>query len=423
MIKLVKRIQSNVVSIWKWIMRNIVSLLVYLRRIVKCIRGYFNTTLFCTLLATVFGGLAVNYIYNEMYLDYKFKSKPFLTFESDNTQVFYLSKRVDRLEYSVGEDRWHKLSTQSIVFGGINGALKLRGVDNYKGTDGATIVFGTDAEVVCTGDVYTLVDYRHYDSYYKKDNISSAKFNGLFENCKQLVVAPDLHSKVLSDSCYESMFSGCVSLKRAPELPAERLKSWCYSNMFRGCTSLKKSPIISAKLLEERSCSGMFTGCVSLEEAPELGAEYLAKNCYSNMFEGCTSLKVVQKELPAGTLKDACYLKMFENCTSLIKAPDLPAMTLSQNCYSNMFKNCKNLVNAPILPATDLAESCYTNMFFGCISLEQITMLAKTINKNQFSQWLDNASSNGLVFKNKEATWEDKDILPSGWETVLYEKK
>lgn len=428
--KILKCCRNKVKLFWSWIGQIFMFVLKGIIQFVKLIKSRINTTLFVTLIitlvTTVLGSLAVNII-NKKDNYHKFKSKPFLTFESDNVQVFHLSKEVKNLEYSVGEDEWRELKDQTIVFGGSCGKLLLRGICDT-GTNGSTILFGTDAEVVCTGDIYTLVNYVDYDKIYKKDTTltttSNAKFDHLFENCKQLVVAPEMSSTKLACNCYESMYSCCTSLLRAPELPAGILSKGCYKSMFEGCTALKVAPEIKAKEVAEESCLGMFKGCTALEKAPELPASQLARKCYSNMFESCSILQTAPTKLPADILADACYVQMFENCISLINPPDLPAKELSQNCYSNMFKNCKSLINAPVLPATSLADGCYTNMFFGCTALKQITMLATTINKNQCSQWLEKASSKGVVFINKKATWVDKlekDILPSGWETVLYE--
>lgn len=199
---------------------------------------------------------------SKFYIHLRFYSKPFITFEADSKQVFHLSKKVTNLEYSVGERRWEKLRTQNIVFGGSDGNLLLRGQYN-KGTDSAKISFATDALVICTGDIRTLVDYKHYN----KIDTSKAVFKWLFSSCNQLVVAPELPSKDLAKGCYKGMFSGCISLRTPPELPSICLKEECYSKMFSGCTSLKR--------------------------APELPAANLDKNCYKKMFSDCTSLSNV----------------------------------------------------------------------------------------------------------------------------------
>ena len=122
----------------------------------------------------------------------------------------------------------------------------LRGKSNI-GTNGTNISFATNAEVVCTGDIRTLVDYEQYEVVSTAD----ATFKHLFENCEQLVAAPELPSEDLAKECYDCMFLGCTSLKTAPELPAENLTENCYSLMFCGCTSLISAPELPAKNLTE----------------------------------------------------------------------------------------------------------------------------------------------------------------------------
>ena len=391
--KTLKRIQNKIITFWKWIKQKSIFILKKIKQLFGWIKSRINATLFITLfitlIATVLGGWAVDSIIKEENFR-KFRSKPFLTFESDYTQVFRLSKEVDSLEYSVGEHEWSKLEKgQTIVFGGNRGKLMLRG-ESKKGTNGATIIFGTDAEVVCSGDLYTLVDYKHYDKLYKTNPISSANFNSLFENCTQLVVAPELSSTVLVDNCYEKMFSGCTSLKRAPELPAKNLKKRCYQNMFIGCTSLEEVPVIKAESLAEGCCKGMFMGCISLKEAPVLLAEQLEKNCYSYMFSGCSSLK---------------------------KAPELRALNLAFGCYLGMFSNCTSLSTAPYLKAKKLVDFCYYKLFSGCTSLSMVKISATEIedDRYQFNSWLEGVPSDGFFYKNKDARWDNNGIVPKDW--------
>ena len=209
----------------------------------------------------VLGGLIVFWC-SRLYIYLRFYSTRFITFEADTKQVLRLSKKVPNLEYSVGEKRWEEVGTQNIVFGGSDGNLLLRG-RNKKGMDSAKISFATDAQVICTGDIRTLVDYEHYD----KANTKKAVFKWLFSGCKQLVVAPELPSTDLARNCYKGMFYNCTSLRTAPELPSTNLAENCYSKMFSGCTSLKQAP-----------------------KLPDAG---LVKNCFLKMFYDCTSLSNV----------------------------------------------------------------------------------------------------------------------------------
>jgi len=72
----------------------------------------------------------------------------------------------------------------------------------------------------------------------------------------------------LSNYCYEGMFEDCVNLSIAPELPATTLASHCYLNMFYKC--------------------------INLISAPELLAETLINNCYVNMFNSCSNLNYIK---------------------------------------------------------------------------------------------------------------------------------
>lgn len=318
------------------------------------------TSLIITFFLTIIAGLIV-YFSPTIIGNYRCNKRPYVTFNSDNTQIFHLSKEVPTFEYSVGGKKWKKLGTQNVVFGGDRGMLLLRGKSGI-GTDGASISFATNTEVICSGDIRTLIDYKHYD----KAKTSEAKFIQLFSGCKQLVVAPDLPAMDLADNCYYSMFSGCSSLKTAPELPAKKLASSCYSFMFTNCTSLMR--------------------------APELPAEKLANSCYTYMFSGCTSLGI---------------------------APKLPADTLSDFCYSGMFTGCISLYAPITLPAVHLAKCCYQDMLSGCSSITQITMLAKEVIDNQCIRLLDGVSPTGVFYKNRNATWSNDGIVPEGWTVSL----
>ena len=61
----------------------------------------------------------------------------------------------------------------------------------------------------------------------------------MFENCMDLVNAPELPATTLADYCYNQMFYNCRSLVNGPELPATKLADYCYAYMFYECTSLK----------------------------------------------------------------------------------------------------------------------------------------------------------------------------------------
>ena len=318
---------------------------------------------------------------------------PYLTFTANAPQLFTMSKAVSTLEYSVNGSEWNELGTKSVLFGGGNGNLRLRG-KSRKGTanspfDCSNIEFGNESLVNCHGDIRTLIDYMDYDNV----ATNNAKFCFLFANCDVLITAPDLPTMSLAEACYDMMFLSCTRLISAPKLPAKFLSYGCYYQMFDGCTSLTSAPELPATNLAESCYSGMFDGCTSLVSAPELPATNLAESCYSYMFKGCTSLTSAP-ELPATMLAKSCYFNMFYGCSSLTTAPELPATALAKNCYTFMFTDCSNLTSAPELPAMTLAESCYSGMFNGCTSLTSAPELpATTLTKYCYSFMFEGCTS------------------------------
>ena len=336
------------------------------------------------------------------------RDAPYVTFTADATQTLQLSQEVPSLEYSVNGGTWTTLGTNTVTFGDTKGTLRLRG-KSLKGTQGATVVFGNETKVACSGDICTLVDYENYETV----NTSEAVFIQLFQECTQLTSAPRLPSLQLAPQCYLRMFIGCTSLTQAPDLPATTLTPLCYYSMFQQCTSLTTLPELPAMVMADRCYNFMFAGC-KFNTAPELPATVLANGCYNGMFYGCTSL-FTAPELPATVMADGCYQQMFAQCSSLTEAPGLPAMELAQTCYAGMFRNCTSLTTAPDLPALELVQGCYTQMFYGCTSLNYIEMMAVDCGPQFISQWVNNVASSGTFVKNKIATWDESGIVPAGW--------
>ena len=333
---------------------------------------------------------------------------PYVTFTASAEQTMHLSQEVPSLEYSVNEGTWTTLGTNTVTFGDTKGTLRLRG-KSLKGTQGATVVFGNETKVACSGDICTLVDYENYETV----NTSEAVFIQLFQECTQLTSAPRLPSLQLAPQCYLRMFIGCTSLTQAPDLPATTLTPLCYYSMFQQCTSLTTLPELPAMVMADRCYNFMFAGC-KFNTAPELPATVLANGCYNGMFYGCTSL-FTAPELPATVMADGCYQQMFAGCENLFNAPALPATTLAERCYAGMFKGCTNLSIAPELPAIELANGCYANMFDGCTSLRAIKVMA--VNWNNPTNWVRNVSSTGNFIMNDKATWyqEGPNGIPTGW--------
>ena len=220
----------------------------------------------------------------------------YITFTAEERQGFNFEQfegdpeDVSGFEYSVGNGEWKSIPgdglNDEVPFGGELGTLRLRGI-NLKGTNGArTVGFTNEVNVTCSGDIRTLIDYRHY----KTVDTGSAKFSRLFLNCYSLTSAPKLPSTKLAEGCYSDMFYSCESLTDAPALPATTLSKGCYENMFNGCKSLTNAPELPATTLAEDCYAGMFYGCSALETAPVLPATTLASRCYGYMFNNCSKL-------------------------------------------------------------------------------------------------------------------------------------
>lgn len=244
------------------------------------------------------------------------------------------------LEYSTDHNTWTAL-TGTEEMQSVGKKLYLRGKGNttfYDSANGQGVIWVLSAKADCTGNIQTLLNWENPPT-----SVGENCFRGMFENCTNLTIAPELPATSLANYCYSYMFFGCTSLTTAPGLPAPTLTAGCYNGMFRGCSSLTT--------------------------APELPSINLADACYKEMFDNCKSLTTAP-QLPATTLTISCYHYMFQDCTSLTTVPKLPATTLTTGCYSSMFRRCKNLTSAPELPATILAESCYSNMFKDCTKLK-----------------------------------------------------
>ena len=307
-----------------------------------------------------------------------------LTFISTgNSTIGLVSKSTyHNIEYSKDKITWNELTTATTVNLADKERVYLRGVLESAQTYEDYTQFKMTGSIAAKGNINCLWDYENTDAPLK-DYCGRR----LFFECSSLTNMPELPSKSLATYCYDNMFRGCTNLTTTSELPATILYDYCYRSMFSGCTSLITVSKISAKELAYLSCGYMFGACTSLITAPELPATTLSDYCYCGMFQGCTSLATAP-ELPATTLSDYCYYAMFYNCTSLVNATELPSTSLGKCCYEYMYGRCTSLVNAPeILPAMILSEGdydhpayindggernnhgCYSYMFYGCSSL------------------------------------------------------
>lgn len=300
---------------------------------------------------------------------------PYLTFTADAAQSLTMSRVVETLEYSVGNEKWTSLGTKKVIFGGENGTLRLRGKSSIGTAEkptlgaalyGTNVIFGDmNVPVACKGDIRTLIDWCNYSTV----DTSNARFYCLFRDCKNLISAPELSISKLATYCYSNMFENCISLKTPPQLPSMELMSDCYYAMFKGCTALTVTPQLPATDLIYSCYERMFEGCTNITSAPELISENISMSCYERMFKDCINLQTPPK-LPAKTLRAHCYDGMFLGCINLAVAPELPAETLATRCYHSMFEDCIKLQTPPALPAKIIEEACYNGMFRGCVNLK-----------------------------------------------------
>lgn len=386
---------------------------------------------------------------------------PYLTFKADAEQIFFMTKAVETLEYSVNGGEWTELGTNTVLFGGDSGDLRLRGkstmgtATGYRGSSQySSIKFLNSTSVNCFGDIRTLIDFENHKTvdtslakfcYLFKDNkrlktapellattLAEDCYAYMFYNCSNLAIAPALPASILTNGCYRGMFQGCTSLIFAPELSSMGLADGCYASMFSKCTSLTKAPQLPAQTLVTDCYASMFANCTKLTSAPKLPVMYLAEYCYSGMFQGCTSLAIAP-ELPATSLAKDCYSYMFEGCTNLMEAPKLPATILAEGCYTRMFRDCISLTMAPELPAATLIKYCYCGMFYGCTNLTSIIMLAENMKhpdylyeenlENCLIDWVVGVASSGTFTKASSATLPTSNHgIPNGWIVVNYDK-
>ena len=91
------------------------------------------------------------------------------------------------------------------------------------------------------------------------------------------------------------MFAGCTSLSTVPNdlLPATELAKQCYAGMFHNCSNLLIAPELPAMTLVDNCYASMFLSCSYLTSI-KLSATTLAPLCYQQMFLGCTSLSSIE---------------------------------------------------------------------------------------------------------------------------------
>lgn len=184
-------------------------------------------------------------------------------------------------EYSTDGQTWSSWDiTTTLPFG--NGTdLYIRGSNTVlakSGTNYTNFVFSTTSPVYCYGNIMHLYDYTQ-DLTTIPSVYDGRGLKYMFQNCTQLVTAPELPAITLEPNGYSyySMFLGCTSLLEPPSLPATSPFEYAYYRMFSGCTSLNKLPKMNISSYQSTSqiCMEMFKDCVSIKMSLTQEGEYI----------------------------------------------------------------------------------------------------------------------------------------------------
>lgn len=341
-----------------------------------------------------------------------------ITFSS--TEMFSISAMSvgwdSTIEYSTDNLTWTVWDGNSIsaAQGGGTYYLCFRGIGNtvITGSMGNRWQLNATANIICDGNIMTLLNYENPDSAV----MTPGCFNYMFYNWTLLTVAPELPTSVVNNSDFESMFSGCIGLttvsnnesyntKDAKIIPstndtanyaAELVQmtgddhitfsssetftisannQWDgtieYSTDNSTWTKWYGNAVTASKngnryyLCFRGTGNTVITGNYNLIKCWKANATSDIE-CYGNI------MTLLSYKYPGSTtMSSDCFKYMFYKWEKLTKAPELPSTQLVYECYKSMFEDCVSLAVAPELPATklSLAGGCYESMFKGCTSL------------------------------------------------------
>ena len=221
---------------------------------------------------------------------------------------------------------------------------------NQGKTNQCSILFNKDCYVY--GNLMSLI---HWDDFATRTElIENRAFAYLFEDNYCLLNHPTLDilfpaTTVTEEACYY-MFQDCRQLKRAPEIHATNAPFGCYEYMFECCKQLEEAP-------------------------PVLPAEHVGMFAYHDMFDDCDSLKV-GPEIKALTADDCAFQSMFAYCDSFEKAPSIKIESLPNYCCLCMYMSCKKLNYVECLSTNISANNC-TNRWLGNVASEGTFVCAK----------------------------------------------
>jgi hypothetical protein len=163
-------------------------------------------------------------------------------------------------------------------------------------------------------------------------------------------------------------------------LPTKNLGIYIFDSMFNECSNLIDAPDINAKYLPKGACKNMFKSCSSLTTMPTILAETLEESAMDYMFGDCSSL-VTTTQLHIKKIIVGGMNWIFSNCTSLVTAPiwnediEVVDLTNNYNWFDFTFAGCSSLEDVSTWNLRFNSISAYNSqtghcMFAGCTSVE-----------------------------------------------------
>ena len=209
---------------------------------------------------------------------------------------FTLVALEDNCEFSIIFDKNLQDNVNSVSYSLDNGQTWTT-IDTSTGNyNGVTVVLGTvniNQKILVKGDAvcYAPSDCTKFAAnklYKVEGNIMSLLYGDQFKT--QYILPTN------TECCFYGIFYDSTNLISAKNLilPATTLTADCYNQMFQNCTNLMIAPELPATTLAPGCYAYMFYDCTNLVIAPELPAITLVDSCYEEMFDGCTSLNYIK---------------------------------------------------------------------------------------------------------------------------------
>ena len=221
---------------------------------------------------------------NEKHLHYTKKKfdNEYLTFEALESGTFSFS--LNSIQYSLdGGETWATLTTGNstpTVAAGETIMWKQTGLTPTTASGIGT--FSSSCMFNARGNIMSLY---YGDDFKDKVDLTGKPyaFRRLFQNNGNIIDASNLclPATTLVERCYDGMFWECSNLKILPELPATTLANYCYWGTFRG-TAVEESPILSAETLVEGCYNHLFMECPNLKKVTCLATDISANECLTD---------------------------------------------------------------------------------------------------------------------------------------------